>query len=68
MFNWKTHQFNLSLRFYVKPMCAGTLHAINGDWNPILFQKFIFFFRTMKYQTELDPEQALSFKLVLKTI
>lgn len=67
MFNWKTHQLKLSFRFYVKPTHAGTLLAINRDWNPILFEKFIFFFKTMKYQTELDPEQALSFKLDVKT-
>lgn len=67
MFNWKTHQLNLSFIFYVKPVRAGTLHVINGDWNSVLFRNFIFFFRTMKYQTELDPEQAFGFKLDMKT-
>lgn len=45
MFNWKTHQLNLSSRFYVKPVHAGTLDAINGDWNPIFFFKFHFLFQ-----------------------
>lgn len=45
MFNWKTHQLNLSFRFYVKPVRAGTLHAINGDRNPFLFLKLHFLFQ-----------------------
>jgi hypothetical protein len=54
MFCWKTHQLNLSFRFYEKPVVLALCNAI-------------FFFTTMKYQTELDPKQALNFKMDMKT-